>query len=366
LERWKPSVPQERKGKPMNYRLPAIAVCCLLLLALLPSAAGAEANVKAVIGTDKVQLKERPGFDSEKVIGISKGEAVLVVLCLKDTDTALEVKGHWCLVRYRGIEGWLFDTVLDTKDPRAETSYRDVPSLSEEIGKLDQLRESHKLEDMERLSALIIGQIEQNFSREEINGSARLSGDLLASFSGRIEALVYLHRFDEAHKAYSYVMETYPDIKPEADFGTAREFLQPYIVFMECYSSAPLFSNPGEPMKKVRAALEKRDLSLLSKLAVPGIFEVWVAHTDWVVRLGDREVDRQEWLSGSWDTSWEIKEVSARIDEVGNLIGYCVVTEPWDLNYFEIRVNRVDFCVDRLPDGTYAFSYMTLYTEPMQ
>ena len=119
-------------------------------------------------------------------------------------------------------------------------------------------------------------------------------------------------------------------------------------------------------MKKVRAALEKRDLSLVSNLAVPGIFEVWVAHTDWVLSLGDREVDRQEWLSGSWDTSWEIKEVSSRIDEVGNLIGYCIVTEPWNLNYFEIRVNRVDFCVDRLPDGTYAFSYLTLYTDPMQ
>ncbi|MBN2225456.1 MAG: hypothetical protein JW765_12325 [Deltaproteobacteria bacterium] len=350
----------------MNHRLPAIAACCLLLLAVFPSAVGAEANVKAVIGADGVQLKERPDFNAKKIIGISEGEAVLVVLCLKDPETALGIKGHWCLVRYRGIEGWVFDTVLDTKDPKAETSYSDVPSLSGEIGKLERLRESRKLEDMENLSALIIDQIEHNFSREDIGGSARLSGDLLASFSGRIEALVYLQRFDEAHKAYSYVMETYPDIKPEVDFITARELLQPYMVFMECYRSAPLFSDPIEPMKKVRAALEKRDLSLVSKLAVPGVFEVWVAHTDWVVRLGDREVDRQEWLSGSWDTSWEIKEVSPRIDEVGNLIGYCIVTEPWDLNYFEIRVNRVDFCVDRLPDGTYAFSYMTLYTEPMQ
>jgi hypothetical protein len=119
-------------------------------------------------------------------------------------------------------------------------------------------------------------------------------------------------------------------------------------------------------MKKIKAALEKRDLSLVSKLAVPGIFEVWVAHTDWVIRLGAQDLDRQVWLTGSWDTSWKVKKVSTRIGEAGNIVGYCIVTEPWNLNYYEIQVNRIDFCVDRLPDGTYAFSYLTLYTRPIQ
>ncbi len=321
---------------------------------------------KAVLKEGGSDLKERPDDISDTIVSLGTGEAVLIVLCLKDTDTVTGINGHWCLIRYRGVEGWVFDAALDTKDPRAQTSYKDVPSISEEIGRLEQLRESHQLEDMERLSALIIDQIEQNFSLKEIKKSAWLSSTLLGSFSNRIEALVYLHRFKDARKAYAYLMSSYPDIRLEADFTTAQELLKPYMVLMECYSSAPLFGNPSEPMKKVRAALEKRDLSLVSKLAVPGIFEVWVAHTDWVIRLGDREVNRQEWLSGSWDTPWEIREVSTRSDEVGNVIGYCIVTEPWNLNYYEIQVNRVDFCVDRLPDGAYAFSYMTLYTEPIQ
>jgi hypothetical protein len=350
----------------MRYR-----VCTFLLFVWIGylffpfSLRGADLG-KAVIKAGGADLKEQPDSNSETIVNLGNGEAVLIVVRLKDTETILGIKGHWCLIRYRGIEGWVFDTMLDTKDGRAETSYRDVPSISEEISRLDQLREAHDLEDMERLSALIIDQIENNFSRQVIEESARLSGELLGSFSNRIEALVYLHRFEEARQAYTYLMRSYPDIKLEDDSTSARELLQPYMVFVECYRSAPLFSNPNEPMKKVRAALEKRDLSLLSKIAVPGIFEVWVANTDWVVRLGDREIDRQEWLSGSWDTSWEIKEVSPRIDEVGNLTGYCIVTEPWNLNYYEIKVDRVDFCIDRLPDGTYAFSYLTLYTEPIQ
>jgi hypothetical protein len=351
----------------MKHRLPtAVAACLIALAALIPSVVCAGTNVTAVIEADAVALKERPDIDSDKIITIPRGEGVLVVLCLKEADRVLGVTGHWCLVRYRGIEGWVFDTVLDTEDPRAASLYRDEPSLSDEITRLNKLRDSHKLTEMERLSRLIAEQIERSFFREEIDKSARLSGDLLGSFSARIEALVYLHRFDEARAVYDYVMATYPDIKPEVDFVTAREMLQPYMVFIECYDSAPLFDDPGKPMKKLRAALEKRDLSAVSKLAVPGIFEIWVAHTDWVVRLGDRELDRQEWLTASWNTPWEITGVSRLTDESGNLIGYSIVTEPWNLNYYEIRVNRADFCIDRLPDGTYAFSYLTLYTEPMR
>jgi hypothetical protein len=326
---------------------------------------GAE-DRKAVLVGDGSDLKERPDANSGTIIDPGEGKAVLIILCLKDTDTVGGRAGHWCFVRYRGIEGWVFDTALNTGDPRAETSYLDVPSLSEEIGRLDQLRESGKPAETEGQSRLIIEQIERNFSREAIAGSPRLSGNLLGTFSDRVEALVYLHRFDEARAAYAHLMKTYPGIRLEDDFVTAKELLDPYIVFMDSYSSAPLFTTPGEPMKKIRAALEKRDLSALSKLAVPGVFEVWVAHTDWVVRLGDKNLDRQVWLTGSWATPWEIKDVSTRVNQAGDIIGYCIVTEPWNLNYYEIQVNRVDFCVDRLPDGTYTFSYMTLYTRPIQ
>jgi hypothetical protein len=350
----------------MGYRvvrlLLMVWMACLLSPSLLP---GVEIG-KAVIRADGSPLKERPGSDSETIVALEKGEAVLIILCLKDTDTVLGITGHWCLVRYRGVEGWVFDTVLDTKDPRAETSYRDVASLAEETDRLGQLRESHKLEATERLSSLIIDQIEYNFSRNQIIESRRLSGTLVSAFSDRIEALLYLHRFDEAKETYDYVIKAYPDIKMEGDFASARELLEPFIVFMEHYSAAPVFKNPIEPMKKLKASLEKRDLALVSALALPGIFEMWVAYTDWVIKLGDQELDKQQWLAGSWETPWMIREVSTRTDSSGNLIGYCIVTEPWDLNYYEIQVNRVDFCIDKLPDETYAFSYLILYTEPIR
>ena len=352
----------------MNRRLPAVAVFCLLLFSLIVphTVVGAEANVKAVITNDLVRIKERPDIDSESVIGIPKGESVFVIICLKDADTILGAKGHWCLVRYRGIEGWIFDTVLNTKDPKAETGYKDVPSLSDQIGILDQLKESGKLAETDAQCLRIIEQIEKNFSKKEITDSARLSGAILGTFSDRIEALAYLHRFDDARVAYTYLMKTYPGIHLEDNLTTAKELLYPYLVFMDAYPSAPLFTTPSEPMKKIKAALEKKDLSALSKLAVPGVFEVWVAHTDWVIQLGERQLDRQGWLSNSWGGSWKITETSATIDESGAIVGYCIVTEPWSLSYYEIKVNRVDFCVDRLPDGTYAFSYMILYTTPIQ
>jgi len=352
----------------MNRRLPAVAVFCLLLFSLVVPhrVVGAEANVKAVISNDLVRIKERPDIDSESVIGIPKGESVLVVLCLKEADTILGAKGHWGLGRYRGVEGWVFDTVLNTRDPKAETAYKDVPSLSEQIGMLDQLRESGKLAETEAQCLLVIDQIEKNFSKKEITDSARLSGAILGTFSNRIEALMYLHRFDEARAAYAYLMKTYPGIHLEDNLTTAKDLLHPYLVFMDAYPSAPLFTAPGEPMKKIKTALEKKDLSLLSKAALPGVFEIWVAHTDWVVQLGERQLDRQGWLAGSWAGPWKITETSATIDDAGNIVGYCVVTEPWSLNYYEITVNRVDFCVDRLPDGKYAFSYMILYTTPIQ
>jgi hypothetical protein len=189
---------------------------------------------------------------------------------------------------------------------------------------------------------------------------------LLGVFSDRIEALAYLRRFEEARSAYTYFLKTYPDARLEDSFATAGELLDPYMVFIDSYGSAPLYTSPGEPMKKVKSALEKRDLSRVSDLALPGVFEVWVAHTDWIIRLGDEGLDRQAWLTDSWDSAWEIREVSTRIDEAGDIAGYCIVTEPWNLNYYEIRVDRVDFCVDRLHDGSYAFSYVTLYTRPMQ
>jgi hypothetical protein len=350
----------------MRYRvftfLLLIWVGCLFSPLSLFSADGR----KAVLTGDGLDLKERPEADSETIVTPGAGEAVLIILCLKDTDTVRGTAGHWCLVRYRGVEGWLLDTALNVKDPRAETSYRDVPSLSEEIDRLNKLRESGKLAETEGQCRLIIELIEQNFSPQAITESKRLSGALLNTFMDRIEALVYLHRFDEARAAYAYLMKEYPGIRLEDDFATAKELLDPYMAFMDSYPSAPLFSASDEPMKKIKAALEKRDLSAVSKLAVPGIFEIWVAHTDWVVRLGGRELERQEWLTGSWASPWEIREVSTKVNEAGDIVGYCIVTEPWSLNYHEVQVNRVDFCIDRLPDGNYTFSYLTLYTRPSQ
>jgi hypothetical protein len=161
-------------------------------------------------------------------------------------------------------------------------------------------------------------------------------------------------------------MKTYPDAMLEVDFITARELTEPYMVFIDNYGSAALFDNPKQPMEELRKALVKRDISRVSELAVPGVFEMWVAYTDWVVKLGIKQLKDEPWISQSWDTAWKIEGVTDRTDDSGKIIGYCITSKPWKIDYYEIPVNRVDFCIDRLPDGTYAFSYLILYTVPTQ
>ncbi len=345
-----------------------IFLCLSLICALFSWAAeGAESeSIKAVVKTGGFDLKTRPDIDSDTIISVKGGQAVLIVVCLKETDVVSGLPGRWCLVRYRGVDGWMINTCLDTEDPAAEKTYRDVPALDEETDALYRAKESHDLEETARLGSLIVSQVEENFSEREIRQSKRLSSTVLSCVSDRIEALVFLHRFEEARRAYDYLMKTYPDATLESDSITARELTEPYMVFIDNYGSAALFDNPKEPMEELRKALGKRDISRVSKLAVPGVFEVWVAYTDWVVKLGEKKLDDESWLSQSWETNWKIEGVTDRRDDRGKIIGHCVVTKPWKIDYYDIPVTRVDFCIDRLPDGTYAFSYLILYTIPTQ
>ena len=112
-------------------------------------------------------------------------------------------------------------------------------------------------------------------------------------------------------------------------------------------------------------ALEKKDLQALSDMAIPGIFEIWMAYTDWVVKLGDASLIDQAWLTESFENGWQIIEVDTLTDRTGSVSGYCVVTGPWEINYFDRGVNRADFCIDRMP-GTekYAFTYLILHSPP--
>jgi hypothetical protein len=348
----------------MIKRALGIALSVWIACAVFAAGSGAE-ETTAVVSGGGCDLKARPDIAADSVVTIPGGEAVLLQVRLEETDTVAGVVGHWYFVRYRGIDGWVFDARLDTTDPRAKALYRDVPSLGDEMDRLHDAKESGALEKTVRLATGIVSQIEGNFSTGEIGSSKRLSEMILGSLSDKIGALVYLHRFEEARAQYDYLKKTYPNARLENGAVDARELIGPYMVFADRYKSAPLFDNPNEPKERLIAALKKRDIAAISSLALPGLFEVWVAYTDWGEKLADKSLGAEPWLAGRWNSAWSMGKVVKETDD-GKVIGYCVITEPWEVDYYGFPVHRIDFCIDRLPDGTFAFSYLILYTTPSQ
>jgi hypothetical protein len=348
----------------MERRALGIALLVWIACAVLAAGSGAEETM-AVVKGGGCDLKTRPDMRADRVVTIRGGEAVLLQVRLEETDTVSGVVGHWYFVRYRGVDGWVFDACLDTKNRKAEALYLDIPSLSEEMDRLHDAKESGALDETVRIATEIAGQLEGNFSTGEIGSSKRLSEMILGALSDKIWALVYLHRFEEARAQYDYLKKTYPNARLENGTVDAQELIGPYMVFADRYKSAPLFNTPDEPRERLVAALKKRDIEKISRLALPGLFEVWVANTDWVEKLADKNLRDAPWLAGGWNTGWSMGEVVEKTDD-GRVIGCCVITEPWKIDYYGFPVHRIDFCIDRLPDGTFAFSYLILYTTPSQ
>ena len=350
----------------IGHRAYTIIVGLLIVSVFFPGTSLFSQETKALVKSGGVDLRARPTIESDTVVKIKGGEAVLLLTRLSETDTVSGVTGHWYSVQYRGIDGWIFDSSLDTANPEAENLYRDLPSLTDQMKLLYEAKESGALEETVSLATQIVGEIEGNFTKHEIRSSQRLSEMILISLVDKIEALSYLHRFDAARAHYDYLIKNYPDAMLQDGLVGVQELVGPYMVFTDRYKSAPLFSNLNEPRERLTGALEKRDITKISNLAVPGVFEVRVANTDWWIKLGKRNLTDESWLSLSWEEGWKMGVVDETTDEGGRIIGYCIVTEPWDIDYYGFPVHRVDFCIDRLPDGACAFSYMILYTTPSQ
>ena len=104
---------------------------------------------------------------------------------------------------------------------------------------------------------------------------------------------------------------------------------------------------------------------MVSKLAVPGIFEIWVANTDWMMRLGEKNLKDLSLLGGHWDDDWDVIGVDPKTGDKGETVGYCIKTGPWQIDYSGRPVEYIDFCIDMLPGGDTVFGYLVLYTRPI-
>jgi hypothetical protein len=364
-------MPSKRSGnntfvftKEMRNKRLHFGLFFLFVILVVPSVSLPFVGEKALVTRDGVDLKLYPGIGVANIISIETGEAVEIINRLESPESAYGFKDHWYYVRYRGLEGWIFGAFLSFADPGADDIYLDVPSLTDRTNLLFEKKDSGELGEAVSLANEIIFDIESNFTPPQIKKSRRLSELVLTSLYIKGESLIYLGEFEESRETFEYLIGTYPEAELELDPITASEIVRPFLSFIEHYSNARVFENPYTALNALKGALNDRDLDEVSRLALPGIFELWVAHTDWVSRLGDGALAEQGWLMESWDGSWEILNVFEKKDENGEILGFCIETGPWEINYYGRVVDRVDFCIDQLAGSGYVFSYLIVYTTP--
>ncbi|MBN1880947.1 MAG: hypothetical protein JW885_02130 [Deltaproteobacteria bacterium] len=350
----------------MRLFIAGVIACAVLLGGM--SARGFETEYAVIIG-EEVRVFSRPTMHAGTVVTIDGNgemkEAVCILNRLEEPETIDGVTDHWYFIRYRGVEGWIFGTYLLLDDKEARKSLVEVPSYFDRINSVYEDIEEESFKNAARTAEGIVSDIEANFSRQQIENSPLLLELILTALVTRGEALVYLGKYDDAHDVFDYLTKAYPDARMELEAVTVDELVVPYLSYIACEKDIKLFENPGECRDVVIAALEGRDLQTLSDMAIPGIFEIWMAYTDWVVKLGDESLTGQTWLTDSFDDAWQIIEVDTLTDRTDDVSGYCVVTGPWKIDYFGRQVNRADFCIDRVPGtGKYAFTYLILYSPP--
>lgn len=311
------------------------------------------------------KLKSRPRLETDTVVAIKKGEVVLVKNRLEGPDEISGVSDHWYFVQYKGLSGWIFGTSLDMKDPEAGDSYVDVESFFERTNEIYEMKEAGDLTGTIQLADEILCDVKTGFGMEEIDKSDRLKEIILLASVVKGECLVFLKRFDEAEETYRYLLKNYPGAVFEHESISASEVVKPYLVYMKKYPEVVIFSNPKTGLERLKAALEKKDLNTVSELAVPGIFEIWVANTDWMMRLGEKNLKDVSLLGGHWDDDWDVIEVDPKTGDDGEIVGYCIKTGPWQIDYSGKPVESIDFCIDKLPGGDIVFGYLVLYTRPI-
>ncbi len=338
----------------------------LLLCLVTPRTSFAFFGDKALIKDSflGVELKSYPSAASEIIIRIDGGEAVKVINRLERPEKLYGFHNHWYFVRYKGLEGWVFGAFIDTDDKRAEDSYVDVPSFLDRTNAMYEEKERENYEGATSLALEIVRDIEDNFKKDDIKKSRRLLEFISSSLLIEGELYMYMGEFKSAEKAFQYLVDNYPEAELELESTTAAEVVNSFLFFINRYSKEFFFDDPTSCLKEVEDALKARDIEGVSQLALPGIFEVWVAHTDWVVRTGDMGLCDQSWLKESWADKWEIILVDKKIGDDGEIVGYCIETGPWKMDYYGIPVDQVDFCIDIFPGSGYALSYLILHTSP--
>jgi hypothetical protein len=241
----------------------------------------------------------------------------------------------------------------------------EVPSYFDRINTVYEDIEKESFKDAARTAEEIVVDIEANFSRQQIDSSPLLVELVLTALVARGETLVYLEKYDDAREVFDYLKEVYPEARMELEAVTVDELVVPYLSYIEYENEIRLFDTPEECREALIAALEEKDIRSVSDMAIPGIFEIWMAYTDWVVKLGGGTLLDQFWLADAFDDAWQIIEVDTLTGRNDTVSGYCIVTGPWEIDYYGRSVNRVEFCIDRMP-GTekYAFSYLILYSPP--
>lgn len=358
-------------GRENNIRAVRMCLVCVVMLTVLfggVSARGFETECALVIG-EEVRLFSRPTTHAGVIITIDgteeTRESVYIINRLEEPETIDGVTDHWYFIRYRGLEGWIFGSYLFFHDKEARTLLVEVPSYFDRINAVYEDINEESFKDAARTAEEVVSDIEVNFSRQQIDNSPLLMELILTALVARGEALVYLEKYDDARDVFNYLREVYPEARMELEAVTVDELVVPYLSYIEYEKEIRLFDTPEECREAVISALKEKDIQTLSDMAIPGIFEIWVAYTDWVVKLGGETLQDQPWLIDSFDDDWQIIEVDTHTGRAGAVSGYCIVTGLWEIDYFGRSVNRVDFCIDRMP-GTekYAFSYLILYSPP--
>ncbi len=359
----------KRKGK---NKKPIIGFTILFLFAALlnvtlfsaSSAAFGEIEYARIVESG-AELKSRPGLKTDTIVAVKRGEVVLVKNRLENPEVVSGVSDRWYFVRYKGLSGWIFGASLDMKDPEAKDSYVEVESFFERTNKIYEMKEAGDLKGAIQLADKILSDVKTGFEMNEIQKSNRLKEIILLASVVKGECLVFLKRFDEAEETYKYLLKNYPGAMFEHESIPASEVVKPYLIYMRRFPKAVTFSNPEVGLERLKTALEKKDLKTVSGLAVPGIFEIWVANTDWMMRLGDLNLKDLSLLGGHWDDNWEVVGVDAKTGKNGEVIGYCIKTGPWQIDYSGRPVESIDFCIDKLPGGDIVFGYLILYTRPI-
>ena len=357
----------EKRSVSMIRAVMTIAFALAVLLGGI-SAWGFEAEYALIIG-EEVHLFLRPAIHAGAIITIDGNDEIREAVCilnrLEEPETIDGVTDHWYFIRYRGIEGWIFGSYLLLDEIGAKDSLVEVTSYFDRINTVYGNLEEELFKDAARTAEEIVFDIESNFSRQQIDNSPLLLELILTSLIARGEALVYLEKYDDAEEVFDFLSEVYPDARMELEAVTVDELVVPYLSYIEHEGDIRLFETPEDCREALIIALEQKDIQALSDMAIPGIFEIWMAHTDWVVKLGGESLVGQTWLTDSFGDAWQIIEVDTLTDRADDVSGYCVVTGPWEIDYFGRQVNRADFCIDRMPGtGKYAFTYLILYSPP--